>query len=275
MFGRRALTASGIRREGRPVPLRLRVASLILTLVLTAALLAGIATAFPAEATTGKNPVLLVHGLTADSLSWLVFKARLERDGFRVFTVDIPDRGFGDIARNSQYVASKVAEIRRVTGAAKVDVIGHSEGGLLARHYIKYRGGADQVGRYISLGTPQYGTVLANFSTVFNLASLVGCIACYQMTTGSSFLANLNSGDDTPGPVKYTTIYTVYDELVQPYWNAALRNQPVTNVKIQSICPNRVVGHIGLVLDGTTYQIARAALRDQTPSWSNVNCWAL
>ncbi len=273
MSGRRVLEPPLTRGSLRLVAVRAVYLSSALALV--AALLVGVTAALPAEATTGRNPVLLVHGLTADSLSWVVFKARLEKDGFRVFTVDIPDRGFGDISRNSQYVAAKVAEIKKVTGAAKVDVIGHSEGGLLARHYIKYRGGSYHVGRYVSLGTPQYGTVLANFSTVFNLASLVGCTACYQMSIGSSFLANLNSGDDTPGPVKYTTVYTVYDELVQPYWNAALKNQPVTNVKIQSICPNRIVGHIGLVLDGTTYQIARAALRDQTPSWANVNCWAL
>jgi triacylglycerol lipase len=253
----------------------LRIATLLASLTLLTSLAVAVAKSAPAEAQSPRNPVLLIHGLTADSLSWVVFKARLEADGFRVFTVDIPNRGFGDIAKNSQTVASKVAEIRQQTGAVKVDLIGHSEGGLEARYYIKFLGGASQIGRYISLGTPQYGTVLANFSTVFNLASLVGCVACYQMTTGSSFLANLNSGDDTPGDVTYTTVYTAYDELVQPYWNAALRNQPVTNVKIQSICPFRVVGHIGLVLDGTTYQIARAALRDQTPSTNNVNCWAV
>ncbi len=254
--------------------IHLRFVAVLSVLSLSAALLVGVVSAQPAQAAT-RNPVLLVHGLTADSLSWVVFKARLEADGFQVFTVDIPNRGFGDIAQNSKTVAAKVAEIKKKTGASKVDLIGHSEGGLEARYYIKFLGGSAHVRRYISLGTPQYGTVLANFSTVFNLASLVGCVACYQMTIGSTFLANLNSGDDTPGNVKYTTIYTIYDELVQPYWNAALRNAPVLNVKIQSICPYRVVGHIGLVLDGTTYQIARAALRDQTPSKYNVNCWAL
>ncbi|MER3395775.1 MAG: lipase [Acidimicrobiia bacterium] len=262
----------------RPAPRSRRFAASILAAVVTATLLAVLGTSTPAAAQTyqpARNPVLLVHGLTADSLSWIVFKARLESDGFTVFTVDIPNRGFGDIAKNSQVVAAKVAEIKQKTGASKVDVVGHSEGGLEARYYIKYLGGSQHVGRYVSLGTPQYGTVLANFSTMYNLASLVGCLACYQMTINSSFLVDLNAGDDTPGNVKYTTVYTAYDELVQPYWNAALKNSPVMNVKIQSICPFRVVGHLGLVIDGTTYQIARAALRDQVPSSSNVNCWAL
>lgn len=253
----------------------LRAVALFSALTLCTVVVVSVATAKPAEAQSARNPVLLIHGLTADSLSWVVFKARLEADGFRVFTVDIPNRGFGDIARNSQTVAARVAQIKQQTGASKVDLIGHSEGGIEARYYIKFLGGESHVGRYVSLGAPEYGTVLANFSTVFNLAGLVGCVACYQMATGSAFLATLNSGDDTPGSIRYTTIYSIYDALVQPYWNAALRSQPVTNVKIQSICPFRKVGHIGLVLDGTTYQIARAALRDLTPSTSNVNCWAV
>jgi triacylglycerol lipase len=249
-----------------------RLSALLLCLLVSAAVLVGTGT--PAGAAV-RNPVLLIHGLTADSTSWALFSERLKADGFTVFTVDIPNRGFGDIAANSQAVAKKVAEIKSKTGAAKVDLVGHSEGGLEARYYLKFLGGTAHVQRYISLGTPQYGTYLANFGKVLGITDLAGCVACNQMAIGSDFLATLNSGDDTPGSVRYTTVYTIYDELVQPYWNAALRNAPVTNVKIQSICPNRIVGHLGLVLDGTTYQIARAALRDQIPSTSNVNCWAL
>ncbi|OFX00269.1 MAG: hypothetical protein A3E78_00015 [Alphaproteobacteria bacterium RIFCSPHIGHO2_12_FULL_63_12] len=37
-----------------------------------------------------------------------------------------------------------------------------------------------------------------------------------EMTIGSSFLAELNSGDDTPGPVNYGTICSYCDELINP-----------------------------------------------------------
>ncbi len=236
------------------------------------ALALGVASPTVAGAATAKNPILLTHGLTADSLSWLPFEARLQADGYRVYTVDIPNRGFGDIAQNAKTVQAKVAQIRSETGAAKVDLIGHSEGGLENRYYLKYLGGASVVERYVSLGTPNYGTYMANIINFYPINQI--CVACEEMTTGSSFLANLNSVDDTPGTVKYTAIYTNYDELVRPVTNAALRNGS-TNKSLQSICPWRVVGHIGLVLDGSVYQMARAALRDQTPSTSNVNCWAV
>ena len=83
------------------------------------------------------------------------------------------------------------------------------------------------------------------------------------MTIGSSFVNQLNAGDDTPGSVKYTAVRTLEDELVRPVDNAEL-NDVATNVLVQSACPLRVVGHLGLVLDGTVYSIVRQALTGAT-----------
>lgn len=91
------------------------------------------------------------------------------------------------------------------------------------------------------------------------------------MTIGSTFLGDLNAGDDTPGAVRWTTVRSWQDELVRPVDNARLADG-VTNVLVQGWCPLRVVGHLGLVLDGTTYTIVRQALAD-APIWPN--CFAL
>jgi hypothetical protein len=90
------------------------------------------------------------------------------------------------------------------------------------------------------------------------------------MAIGSSFLESLNSGTDTPGDVAYTSVYTAYDELVRPVTNAELRDNAV-NVRVQSLCPFRFVGHIGLVLDATVYTIVRSALQGGPIS---ADCWA-
>jgi triacylglycerol lipase len=79
------------------------------------------------------------------------------------------------------------------------------------------------------------------------------------MAVGSTFLANLNAGDDTIGAVRYTNLYTALDELVRPVGNAALRDG-ATNVLIQSQCPLRIVEHVGLALDGTVYSGIQDAL---------------
>ena len=223
------------------------------------------------RALANANPVIVVGGLSGFAAAYEPLAARLRADGYRVWIYELPNLGLGDIVASAGALRGFVGQVRSATGAAKIDVVAHSEGGLVARHYIKNLGGGDAVGRYVSLGTPQYGTYVANIVTFLGLGSCAGIVACQQMTIGSSFLAALNAGDDTPGQVRWTTVRTWQDELVRPVDNATLADG-ATNVLIQSRCPLRVVGHLGLVLDGTTYTVIRQALRDAT---INPNCFAL
>ena len=152
-----------------------------------------------------------------------------------------------------------------------MDLVTHSEGGLVSRWYVKFLGGADKVDHYLSLGSPQQGTYVANILNFVGLGSCAGIVACQQMSIGSDLLADLNGGDDTPGAVRWTTVRTWQDELVRPVGNASLADG-ATNVLIQSWCPLRVVGHLGLVLDGTTYTVVRQVLTDAA---IRPNCFAL
>jgi pimeloyl-ACP methyl ester carboxylesterase len=194
----------------------------------------------------------------------------LRADGFRSRSTS-SGLGFGDIRLSAGLLKVQVDKVRAATGAAKVDLVAHSEGGLVARWYVKFLGGADAVGRFVSLGSPQQGTYVANILKFVGLGSCAGIVACQQMSIGSEFLNELNGGDDTPGPVRWTTVRTWQDELVRPVGNAALADG-ATNVLIQSTCPLRVVGHLGLVLDGTTYTVVRQALTDAP---IRPNCFAL
>jgi triacylglycerol lipase len=229
-----------------------------------------IGSAQPAAAAT-PNPVLLVAGTLSPEFALYPLRDRLRADGFRVYTMPLPGAGLGDIATSSHAVAAKVDAIRAATGAAKVDVVGHSQGGLENRYYLKFLGGTSKVGAYVSLGTPQYGTVAANLATFFGFGNCLTVTACVQMSIGSSFLNNLNAGDDTPGAVRYYSIYTSVDELVQPYPNARIFDG-ATNILVQSHCWWRLPGHLGLLTDGAVYGLVRSALRGGTIS---TNCFAL
>ena len=222
--------------------------------------------ATPAQAASSRNPVVVVAGLSGPAFAYEPFAARLRADGFQVYVYELPGLGFGDIAASAQALGGYVNGL----GFAKVDVVGHSEGGLVSRYWIKNLGGTAKVGRYVSLGTPQYGTYVANIIAFLGLGSCLGVPACQQMSIGSSFINQLNAGDDTPGSVRYTTVRTLQDELVRPVDNAEL-NDGATNVLVQSACPLRVVGHLGLVLDATVYSIVRQAL---TGSAIRPNCLA-
>ncbi|MGC5308856.1 esterase/lipase family protein [Micromonospora zamorensis] len=252
----------------------LRKTALVVSLVAAALFAsAGTATAAPAHPTpapaapeafaaaAAANPVIVVGGLSGIAVAYEPMAARLRADGYRTFIYQLPGLGLGDIPTSARAFATYVDQVRASTGAATVDVVAHSEGGLVSRYYLKRLGGTAAIGRYVSLGTPHYGTYVANIVAFLGLGSCAGVVACQQMTIGSAFLADLNAGDDTPGAVRYTTIRTLQDELVRPTGNAVV-NDGATNVLIQTYCPLRVVGHLGLVLDGTAYTIVRGALVD-------------
>jgi triacylglycerol lipase len=224
-----------------------------------------------AVATATANPVIVVGGLIGVSVAYEPIAARLRADGFRVSIYQLPGLGFGDITESARAFAGYVDQVRAATGAARVDLVTHSEGGLVSRWYVKFLGGADKVARYISLGSPQQGTYVANILRFIGLGSCAGIVACQQMSVGSAFLADLNGGDDTPGAVRWTTVRTNQDELVLPIGNAALADG-ATNVLVQAWCPLRLVGHVGLVFDGTTYTVVRQALTDAP---IRPNCFAL
>lgn len=148
------------------------------------------------------NPVILVHGWNSSSSAMATLKSRFEAQGRQAFSIDLP--GQNNIT-NAQAIATLVTNVKAQTGAAKVDLVSHSMGGLSTRYYMKSLGGGANVSEYVSLGGPQYGLAIACF--LFTSAG-------GQMCPFSSFLSNLNAGDDTPGPQLYTIIYSTSDEVV-------------------------------------------------------------
>lgn len=260
---------------------------ILVTATAAAALLlpATAATAAPASAPDGTvtttastgigasatNPVIVVGGLSGVAIAYEPLAARLRGDGHRVSIYQLPGLGLGDIAASARSFSGYVAQVRAATGAARVDLVAHSEGGLVSRYYLKYLGGTGSVGRLVTLGSPHYGTYVADIAKFLGFGDCIGIVACQQMAIGSAFLNDLNAGDDTPGTVRYTTVRTLQDELVRPTQNATLADG-ATNVLVQTPCPLRIVGHLGLVLDGTTYTVIQDALADRaiTP-----NCFAV
>lgn len=230
----------------------------------------------PAQAQTAKDPVIVVPGFTTGpilSIGYQPLVTRLRNQGYDVTLLVYPDYGLGDINANAQRLANTVNAVRTRTGAAKVDLVAHSMGGLVSRGYVKNLGGSSRVDSLIMMGTPNYGTNLANIAQFFFGGSCIGITACQQMARNSAFLTSLNAGDDTIGSVRYTSIATKVDEIVFPYSTSFLANDGnIRNVAIQDQCFARLPGHLGLILDGTTFDGVHDALRGQSV---NLNCWAI
>jgi len=168
------------------------------------------------------DPVVLVHGTFADmTISWNLIAPALEQQGYCVFALDYGDRATGPIATSAHQLKRFVDRVLKATGARKVSLVGHSQGGMMPRYYIKFLGGAKRVDDLVGLAPSNHGTTIP-------LAPMAGpgCRACLQQVAGSKFIKRLNAGDETPGDVSYTVVETNHDEVVAPYTSAFLRPGP-------------------------------------------------
>jgi triacylglycerol lipase len=204
------------------------------------------------------EPVVLVHGTFGDSTNWALDRAQLNAAGYCTFALDYGTRATGEIAASARQLSAFVDGVLARTGASRVDIVGHSQGGMMPRYYVKNLGGAAKVDDLVGLAPSNHGTTTA-------LAPYaIGCPACQEQAAGSPFLTALNAGDETPGDVSYTQIETKYDEVVTPYTSAFLSDG--TNVLLQDSCPADLVEHIAIVGDPIALQWVENALSRPGPA---------
>jgi triacylglycerol esterase/lipase EstA (alpha/beta hydrolase family) len=213
----------------------------------------GIADLLPATSPPGANdftcrpsaahpaPVVLVHGTFESATdNWATVSPQIKAAGYCVFALDYGDRGTGDIPTSAGQLKRFVDAVLGATGARKVSLVGHSQGGMMPRWYLKFLGGAAKVDDLVGLAPSNHGTTNPGAF----VAGATFCPACDQQRAGSSFLQTLNAGDETPGAVSYTSIETRYDEVVTPFTSAFLAPGPNTaNILLQDACPGDVVDH--------------------------------
>ena len=211
-------------------------------------------------------PVVLVHGTLANmDDNWQAASPILANHGYCVFAFNYGGasptddfQGTGDIATSAGQLASFVNEVLAATGASKVDLVGHSQGGMMPRYYINFLGGASKVDKLVALAPSNYGTTLDGLTALGETLGLLvpvnsvlstTCEACVQQEVGSSFLATLNA-EPTVSSVSYTVIETRDDEVVTPYTNAFLPAGPnVTNITLQNQCPLDGSDHLEIASD--------------------------
>lgn len=111
----------------------------------------------PLPGRRGPRPIIVLHGYAMNRANFIVLAARLAKAGLG------PVLGFeywslGRTRSAALKLAEYVEEVRLATGAATVDLIGHSMGGVVARYYVKLLGGDGKVANLITLGSPHAGT---------------------------------------------------------------------------------------------------------------------
>ncbi|MGW2017521.1 esterase/lipase family protein [Streptomyces sp. NPDC001927] len=214
------------------------------------------------------RPVVLVHGTLGNSIdNWLGLAPYLVNRGYCVFSLDygqLPNvpffHGLGPIDKSAEQLKVYVDKVLAATGAPEADLVGHSQGGMMPRHYLKFLGGAAKVNALVGIAPDNHGTTLNGLTKL--LPYFPGAEALISEKTpgladqiaGSPFITRLNAGGDTVPGVTYTVITTKYDEVVTPYRSGFLDGPNVTNIVIQDKCALDLSEHVAIgTLDRVTF----------------------
>ncbi|WP_235562024.1 triacylglycerol lipase [Marmoricola sp. Leaf446] len=208
------------------------------------------------------TPVVLVHGTFGDSATLLRrLRGSLLAAGYCVFSINYGQRATAPIEDSAAELRDVVDRVLAATGARKVSLVGHSQGGMMPRYYLRFLGGAAKVDDLVGLAPSNHGT---RTPLLLTPGLSVLCPACRQQAAGSVFLQRLNAGDETPGAVSYTTVVTRYDEVVVPYTSGFLDG--ATNVVVQQKCRAHLPGHLLLPSDGVAVRVVLHALDRRGPA---------
>jgi triacylglycerol lipase len=179
------------------------------------------------------TPVALVHGYFHNRSGFDFLSTELRRRGFRwIHGMNYNPLG-NTIPELAERFGRYVDDLRRVSGARNVHVVGHSLGGVIARWYVEELGGHRVVDTCVTIGTPHRGTYAAYLGPG---------AAARELRPGSGVMQRLETSLRR-SRVKYVNLYSDLDLLIVPPSSALLPEQRnVHNHLVEDL------GHTSLLL---------------------------
>jgi triacylglycerol lipase len=149
-------------------------------------------------------PIILAHGMGGfDRFGPIEYFFGVEDDlqsrGNEVFTSQVPP--YQSSLVRAQVLAGFVDEVLANTGACKVNIIAHSQGGLDARALIGSLGYGDVVSSVVTVSTPHKGSAIADLvldapdftDPLLNAVAVVLGVAVNDLGTDADIIASLNT----------------------------------------------------------------------------------
>ncbi|UCD56517.1 MAG: alpha/beta fold hydrolase [Candidatus Hydrogenedentota bacterium] len=198
---------------------------------------------------SGERPIILCHGYMHNRSAFFLLRYRLRKAGWS--NVIAPN--FRPAGASVPFYASQLSETAKLVisrlGCDKVDLIGHSMGGLIVRYFVENLDGSSCVRTAITLGAPNAGTKMA----ALGLSKAAG-----QFRPDSPLIRELCRSSSSHDSVTMVSIWSDFDNIVIPPENALLP-KPCKNVMVRN------VGHIALLFSGRVFtQLRRALSEDAT-----------
>lgn len=249
------------------------------------------------------RPVILVHGTWEDAYdNWSGVTRQLSDAGYCVYALNFGKSGLleqgglgallpgvdgtAPVQDSAKELAAFTDAVLAETGASQVDMVGHSQGGIVIRQYLKAEGGADNALNVVTLGATNNGTGLLGIGTlgrafnnagipVLQLVQLGVGVSGIQQVFDSPFLEQLNAGGETMAGVNYTVVATEYDEVSNPYEWTFLTDNPagafVQNITLQDGCAQDISDHVSMSYSPRVLDIVETAIANNDPRATAMN----
>ncbi|MFI9204791.1 esterase/lipase family protein [Streptomyces sp. NPDC053048] len=197
-------------------------------------------------------PVLLLHGFIDNRSVFVLLRRSLRRHGWQQVWSLNHSLLTCDLRTAATMLARHVEEVCASTGRERVDMVGHSLGGLIARYYVQRLGGDARVRTLVTLGTPHGGTRVAPFMSAHPLVR--------QMRPDSDVIAELAE----PAPhctTQFISFWSDLDQIMVPVETARIDHPDLSarNVRVSG------VGHLALPVHGAVAAGIRQALTTEEP----------
>ena len=192
-------------------------------------------------------PVLLIHGFLGTRGSMYLLERRMVEDGFVVVSFNIGTLNVRDIRRSAFMIHRKIERVLAQTPSQKIDIVGHSMGGLIGLYYAKKLGGHTRVRKLVMMGTPINGT----WTALAGVATLgLWSTSSWQLLPRSRFLDELAQGPMPPG-VELHSLSAARD------WVVPLRRTRMPGATTTTV----PLGHSSLVVAEDVYRRLAGILR--------------
>lgn len=194
--------------------------------------------------------IVFVHGINGSANDFSVMLERFKTDGWpedRLIANSFTDPEWGCNTLNAAQLASWVEELRN-RGATRIAIVAHSMGGLSSRYFMKSLSGTQQVAVFTTIGTMHHGLRSPCFSPP------VVCV-WKELCSSGSFIRGLNEAPATPGPTKWTSIFSDTDSTVP---SSSSQLDGATNVLVPGLAH---AGPDGLLESEQVYRVVLTTLR--------------
>jgi pimeloyl-ACP methyl ester carboxylesterase len=210
-------------------------------------------------------PVLIVPGLNTPAVFFREMASFLQRSGYRVAVITLPQKGLASLAQSSEWLAQEVDHYCQQWDVSKVHLIGHCMGGAIAKVMSedeRFSGIAQRVQSIISLGTGFLG------------ADGVGLLKCYWMRNHPNQTAPVIFDElvqfnrnwvNQSASIMYHSVLTIWDMMVlfqKGFLTAATSAETTARKQVGNhLLTDPEIDHLTLVLHPKALQTIRGLLQ--------------